>query len=94
MKYSNLDRDAKYQVRVIYGGDSPSVPVRLMANGRVEIHTMMRKPADYQSVEFDIPQEATASGELQLVWTKPLGLGGNGRGVQVSEVWLMRKETK
>jgi hypothetical protein len=94
MKYSNLDRDAKYRVRVIYGGDSPSVPVRLMANGRVEIHTMMRKPADYQSVEFDIPQEATASGELQLVWTKPLGLGGNGRGVQVSEVWLMRKETK
>jgi hypothetical protein len=41
-------------------------------------------------VEFDVPIEATRSGSLHLSWNRPIGLGGNGRGVQVSEVWLMR----
>ena len=52
---------------------------------------MQPKPTDFQPVEFDIPKEATAGGELKLTWTKPAGLGGNGRGVQVAEVWLIRK---
>jgi hypothetical protein len=42
-------------------------------------------------VEFDVPKQATAKGELDLVWTGEPGLGGNGRGTQVSEVWLIRK---
>jgi hypothetical protein len=42
-------------------------------------------------LEFDIPREATATGELTLSWSREPGLGGNGRGSQVSEIWLIRK---
>ena len=42
-------------------------------------------------VEFDIPTQATAGGELTLNWRRTPGLGGNGRGCQVAEVWLIRK---
>ena len=65
--------------------------VRLAANDRFEIHPMKPKPIDFAPVEFDIPKEATADGELKLTWTKPVGMGGNGRGVQVAEIWLIRK---
>src|SRR2546427_514255 len=43
------------------------------------------------NIEFDIPAKATAGGELTLTWQREPGLGGNGRGCQVSEVWLIKK---
>ncbi|MGD1072360.1 MAG: hypothetical protein ABSB15_19725 [Bryobacteraceae bacterium] len=91
MHYTGLDRAAQYKVRVVYSGDSPRIPVRLVANGRFEIHPFREKPSPIAPIEFDIPRGATASGELTLEWTKPAGGGGNGRGVQVSEVWLVLK---
>ena len=42
-------------------------------------------------MEFDIPREATRNGSLTLTWTVEPGRGGNGRGCQVAEVWLIRK---
>jgi hypothetical protein len=51
---------------------------------------MRPKDPDARPVEFDIPAEATQGGELRLTWSRPAGLGGNGRGVQVAEVWLIR----
>jgi hypothetical protein len=42
-------------------------------------------------MEFDVPREATSGGDLRLRWYGELGLGGNGRGCQVAEVWLMIK---
>jgi len=33
----------------------------------------------------------TAGGQLELRWSREPGLGGNGRGCQVSEVWLIRR---
>jgi len=44
---------------------------------------------NYEPLVFDIPLEATKTGELTLKWNRPTGLGGSGRGVQVAEVWLM-----
>jgi hypothetical protein len=41
-------------------------------------------------VEFTIPAEATADSTLKLSWTREPGLGGNGRGCEVAEVWLMQ----
>src|SRR5579884_1702200 len=38
MRYTQLDPGAQYKIRVVYGGDMPNVPVRLVANGSVEIH--------------------------------------------------------
>jgi hypothetical protein len=91
MHYADLDRTAQYAIRVVYGGDAPKTPIRLVAGGQHEIHPFREKPAPAAPLEFDIPRAATATGELTLEWTKPAGGGGNGRGVQVSEVWLIRK---
>jgi hypothetical protein len=94
MHYTGLDSKAQYAVRVVYGGDSPKVQIRLTANskdGKVEIHPLRDKPSPQVPLEFDIPREATQSGELTLEWSKQAGQGGNGRGTQVCEVWLIRK---
>jgi hypothetical protein len=90
MRYTNLDANAHYKVRVVYGGDMPQVPVRLVANGSIPIHDYLKKQQPPAPVEFDIPQAATKGGTLELAWNRPPGLGGNGRGCQVSEVWLIR----
>lgn len=90
MEYTGLDPAAQYKVRVVYGGDAIRIPIRLMANGDTEIHPMREKPQPVAPLEFPIPRAATANGKLRLAWTRPPGLGGNGRGAQVSEVWLIR----
>lgn len=91
MRYVGLARDAQYKIRVVYAGDSPRGKIKLVANGSVEIHPLIDKPTPVKPVEFDIPKEATATGELRLSWYREPGLGGNGRGCQVAEVWLIRK---
>lgn len=89
MAYHDLDRKAHYKIRVVYAGETPRVPIRLVANGRFEIHPFLPKSPEPKRLEFSIPAAATEDGELRLQWTRPTGLGGNGRGVQVAEVWLM-----
>jgi hypothetical protein len=56
----------------------------------MEVHPFREKGATPEPVEFVIPQQATATGTLTLEWTRTPGLGGNGRGTQVSEVWLIK----
>jgi hypothetical protein len=89
MRYTDLDPSAHYKVRITYGGDARRVPVRLTANA-VEIHPLRDKGLTPEPVEFDLPQSVTATGTLTLEWTRAPGLGGNGRGTQVSEVWLIK----
>ena len=84
MRYTNLDRSARYKVRAVYGGE-----VRLLADDKTEIHPLIDKR--YQLVEFDIPAEATTDGELTLTWYRAPGGGGPGRGNQIAEVWLIKK---
>jgi hypothetical protein len=91
MRYPDLDPRARYRVRVVYAGDSPRTMTRLETGGGIEIHPFIKKESPVRPVEFDIPQEATATGELVFRWRRPPGLGGNGRGCQVSEVWLMKR---
>lgn len=93
MRYTDLDRSAHYRVRLMYVGDAPKLKIRLVANGSIEIHPFIQKEFPYKPVEFDIPAEATRGGILELSWTREAGRGGNGRGCQVSEVWLMRRES-
>jgi hypothetical protein len=94
MRYTRLDPHARYKLRVVYGGDSPRRKIRLVANGQTEIHPYMAKPVPFRPLEFPIPPAATAQGQLDLSWSGEPGLGGNGRGCQVSEVWLMKEEQK
>ena len=90
MHYTGLDPAAHYRIRIIYAGDSPTRKIRLDANG-IAVHPFIPKPVPVKPVEFDIPQQATAKGELDLAWHREPGQGGNGRGNQVAEVWLMKK---
>ncbi len=90
LRYERLDRGVRYKLRVVYASDVPSRKIRLVANGNIEIHPSMTKPVPPKPIEFDIPPEATKNGELTLSWFREPGLGDNGRGCQVAEVWLMR----
>jgi hypothetical protein len=90
LKYTGLDTNAHYRVRAVYAGDNPKRKLRLVANDGVEVHPLMSKPFPFRPVEFELPRSATESGTLTLSWYGEPGLGGNGRGAQVSEVWLIR----
>ena len=91
MRYADLDSTAQYKIRVVYAGDSPRQKIRLVANDNIQIHAFIEKPSPYRPLEFDVPLEATRNGELNLAWTREPGQGGNGRGCDVAEIWLIKK---
>ncbi len=91
MRYADLDPKAQYKIRIVYAGDNFRTRLRLVANGTVEIHPLMRKEFPVRPVEFEIPPAATSKGRLDLSWSAEPGRGGNGRGCQVAEVWLIKK---
>ena len=82
------------RVRVVYAGDSSKRKIRLMANEGIEVHPFIVKEFPSRPVEFDIPSGAVQTGELNLSWYREPGLGGNGRGCQISEVWLIKTGSK
>jgi len=51
----------------------------------------LTRPYPIAPLEFEIPRAAVQRGELTLTWFCEPGLGGNGRGCQVSEVWLLKQ---
>ena len=77
-------------MRFTQAGDSTPRATRLVADGKYEIHPMSKKGAEVKPVEFAIPSEATQSGTLTLEWQANPEESGNGRFVQVNEVWLIR----
>lgn len=91
LHYGGLDPTARYTLRVVYAGDAPSRKIRLQTGTGVEIHPFLTKPSPVGPTEFQIPPAATAGGLLDLEWSREAGMGGNGRGCQVSEVWLIRQ---
>ncbi len=91
MHYQNFDPEAQYRIRVVYSGDSPDTKIRLMAGDELQVHPYLSKPSPIRPLEFDIPPAATRGGELALHWFGEPGRGGNGRGCQVAEVWLIKR---
>lgn len=90
LHYTGLDPSARYRVRVVYAGEDFRPTIRLLADEVHEVHGYRLKENPIRPVEFDIPKEATADGELLLAWNQEPGRGGAGRGCQVGEVWLIR----
>ncbi len=90
MRYTGLDPQAAYRIRIVYGGGDIR-KIRLVAGEDLEVHPYIAKPAPPRPLEFDIPLAASTGGELLLSWSREPGLGGNGRGCQVCEVWLFKK---
>jgi hypothetical protein len=93
LRYTGLDSDAEYQVRVVYPDVNSRAKIRLMANDTTEIHPYITRVRPMAPVAFDIPRSATQGGTLKLSWNRELGLGGNGSGNGISEVWLEKKRT-
>jgi hypothetical protein len=91
VRYSGLDHDAHYKLRVVYTGDMFQARLRLLAGEAIEIHPFLTKPRDMRPLEFEIPLDATRTGDLTLSWYPEPARGGNGRGCQVAEIWLMKK---
>jgi len=89
LDYHGLDPHDTYRVRITYAGEDYALPLRLVANGNIEIHPARLRHANPETVEFSIPASAVANGTLSLRWTGPEGSGGSGRGRQVAEVWLL-----
>lgn len=90
MHYTGLDPTAKYKVRIVYTGAKVSnLEIQLMADETHQVSAPRTKEPGVP-VEFDIPQAATADGDLTLKWIPTKGRGGNGRGLQLAEVWLIR----
>lgn len=68
---------------------TPPPEVKLSANGHV-VHDFLPPPLITQRQQFLVPLEATTAteAELELVWTMPDDVGGNGVGCKVAEVLL------
>jgi hypothetical protein len=92
MRYEGLDPHGRYKIRVVYAGGDVEPKLRLVANGSVEVHPWLQRPVPFRPLEFDIPPAATAGGNLELTFSKEPGLAGNGRGLEIGEVWLIRKQ--
>ena len=93
LRYHGLDPKARYKVRIVYAGDNPKRKIRLVAGSGIELHPYISKPIPFKALEFSIPASASAGGELSLQWFGEPNLGGNGRGCQVSEVWLLKESS-
>jgi hypothetical protein len=89
LAYKHLNPHTRYRLRVTYAGEDYTLPMRLVANDTFEIHPPRKRLSNPETVEFDLPPEATSSGTLKLTWTRPTGIGGGGRGAQVADVWLL-----
>ena len=92
MEFTSLLPESDYRLRVVYGGETENVLIRLVAGNAIEIHDFMEKPFPYRPLEFAVPREATASGTLRLTWTRDNASPGAGRGCQVSEIWILPTE--
>ena len=90
LQFSNLNPNLTYQLKVMYTSNRPDVKIRLDTAEDVEVHGFIKKPFPYEPLTFDIPAKATESGTLNLEWRREPNNEriGNGRGCQVSEVWL------
>jgi len=90
LRYTGLDRDARYTLRVVYAGRFRAT-ITLTANGRTPIHGPLRAPDPPEVLEFPIPRRVTRGGELTLEWRR---VGCEGRGPQVAEAWLVKTAGK
>ncbi|MGP8247667.1 MAG: hypothetical protein ACLQVN_24530, partial [Bryobacteraceae bacterium] len=90
MRYEHLDPHASYKVRVVFVGHPSDPRIRLVANGKTEVHGWIQKPAAMGPLEFPIPAEATQSGTLTLQWFLDQGQGGFNGSVDIAEIFLVR----
>jgi hypothetical protein len=89
LRYAGLRKGGAYKLRIVYAGEDYTLPITLVANGHYVIHGPRLRASNPEMVEFVLPIAVTRDGTLDLRWTRPPGVGGGGRGLQVAEVWLI-----
>jgi len=86
MRYTGLDTTAQYMLRYVPGGRfSPTL--QLYFDGVKMGEPVKTERHNPKVVETDVPKSATADGVLEVKWEKL-----EGRGAQVAEVWLIKKQ--
>ncbi|HYH56595.1 MAG TPA: hypothetical protein VD772_08295, partial [Anseongella sp.] len=85
IRYGDLDTEAAYRMRITYTGRFKS-HVKLSADGE-PVHGYLLT-GEQPVYEFDVPQAATADGEVTFTWDCMQGE----RGLQVTEIWIIRKQ--
>lgn len=88
LHYDGLEPGRRYRLRYSWAGEDYVLPLTLTANG-VPLPVPATRSRNPERVEVDIPPALTASGTLDLVWSRPAGIGGGGRGRQIAEAWLI-----
>jgi hypothetical protein len=92
LHYTGLDPTLCYSLRVVFGYGVKDAKMRLIANGSKLVHDYMAKPYPPAPVTIHLLHELTSTGTLDLAWNQLPGDGGNGRGCQLSETWLIPTE--
>lgn len=94
--YPRINGLLSYDLRVVYPIGVPHVPMRLVAqygsrSNPFLVHDWLLRPNPIVVLNFTLPSSASAEDSLRLTWTANLTVldGGNGRGCQVAEVWLL-----
>jgi hypothetical protein len=77
-----------YALDRVYGGDYVESQIRILADGQ-ELHGLTGEKLE--PVEEDVQPDLTTDGTLTLEWRQAQPTGGNRRGNQVAEVWLLRR---
>jgi hypothetical protein len=85
MRYTNLDPNANYRLRVTYAGRFRAT-MKLLADQTWEVHGPLPQPSKIWPMEFTIPKASTSDGVLHLQWELIAQ-----RGCQVAEVWLIKE---
>jgi hypothetical protein len=95
MNYENLVASNRYRLKVVYGADVEKAfpKIRLESGNGVEIHSFLERPVPFRPMEFNLPPETYADGNLTLSWSCEPGFGGNGHGVHVAEVWVLKTDS-
>lgn len=88
LHYDHLPRNRAFRLRYSWAGEDYALPLMLTANGK-RLPVPETRTTNPMQVEVDIPAALTAGGSLDLVWTRPAGIGGGGRGRQIAETWLI-----
>ena len=86
--YDDLDPNATYKIRISYTGRFRSRMKMATENGQL-IHDFLQT-GEKPTFEFDLPKAAITSGKVTFVWT----CGEGERGSQVTEMWLIKINSK